>query len=192
MEVFIMKVMIGISNHHVHVTEDDFKILFGDDAKLEVIKELKQPGQYASDKKVDIKTENGVLMGLRILGPCRPYTQVELSQTDCRNLKISAPVRSSGHLDGAAEVTLVGPCGEITRSCAIIADRHIHITQEEREKLGLMGVTEVSVRISTLKGGTFEHVQIKEASNSYFEMHIDTDDANGFLIQNDMEGDILL
>lgn len=187
-----MKVSIGISNHHVHVTEDDFKTLFGNDAKLDSIKALKQPGQFASDKKVDIKTDKGVLTGLRILGPFRPYTQVELSQTDCRGLKISAPVRSSGNLDGAAVVTLIGPCGEVTLPCAIIADRHIHITHEDRERMGLLEVSEVRVYVSTSKGGVFEHVQIKEAPNSYFEMHIDTDDANGFLIENDMEGDILL
>jgi len=186
-----MKVSIGVSNHHVHVTEEDFHILFGSDAKFEKIKDLTQPGQFASNQKVDIETEKGVLKGLRILGPCRSYTQVELSQTDCRTLKIHAPVRTSGNLEGAAEVWIIGPCGKISRKAGIIADRHIHITREDREKLGLMDVSTVKVHVSTSKGGTFEYVNIKEAPNSYFEMHIDTDDANGFLIENGAEGEIL-
>lgn len=187
-----MNITIGISNHHVHVTEEDFKLLFGEDAYLEKQKDLNQPGQFASCQKVDIETESGRLVGLRILGPYRSYTQVELSQTDCRKLKIIAPVRSSGNLDGAASLKIIGPCGEIIRNAGIIADRHIHITPEEREKYGLVGIEEVSVRVDTIKGGIFEHVKIKEATESYFEMHLDTDDANGFLVSCGREGEIIL
>lgn len=187
-----MKVTIGVSNHHVHLTEDDFRILFGDNAFLTKVKDLNQPGQFASDEKVDIAINGRIIKGLRILGPFRSYTQVELSQTDCRTLKISAPVRESGKLDGAALVTIVGPHGSIDRNAAIIADRHIHITKEQREEYGLLGVDEVKVLVETEKGGVFHHVKIKEAENSYFEMHIDTDDANGFLIENNTEGEILI
>lgn len=187
-----MKVTIGVSNHHVHVTKEDFEILFGKEVSLEKIKDLNQPGQFACSQKVDIKTEKGQLKGLRILGPFRSYTQVELSQTDCRGLKITAPVRTSGQLEGATSVEIIGPCGSIVREAAIIADRHIHITREDREKYGLMNVSSVRVAIASEKGGIFDHVMIKEAPNSYFEMHIDTDDANGFLIENGQEGEILL
>lgn len=187
-----MKVTIGVSNHHVHLTEDDFKILFGNDAKLGFVKDLNQPGQFASSEKVDIKVFEKELKGLRILGPFRSYTQVELSKTDCRYLKIDAPVRESGSLSGAVNVTIVGPKGSIERNAAIIADRHIHITKEMREAYGLVGIDKVSVKISTSKGGIFEHVKIKESPNSYYEMHIDTDDANGFLIENGIDGEIIL
>lgn len=187
-----MKVTIGVSNHHVHLTEEDFKILFGKDAVLEIDKELKQPGQFASKQRVNIKTDKGEIHDLRILGPFRNYTQVELSLTDCRKLKVNAPVRTSGDLKDASEITIVGPVGSVVRSSLIIADRHIHITKEEREQLGLMNVSEVCVYVDTPKGGTYEHVQIKEAPNSYFEMHLDTDDANAFLIEKDTVGEIIL
>ena len=187
-----MKVSIGISNHHVHVTEEDFRLLFGEEAVLEFFKGIHQPNQFASCQKVDIKTTHGELLGLRILGPFRDYTQVELSQTDCRCLKISAPVCSSGNLKGASEVTIVGSSSSITKPCAIIADRHIHMTREDRERLGLMDVSEVCVQIDTIKGGILDHVQLREAPNSYFEMHLDTDDANGFLIDSQTEGKIIL
>lgn len=187
-----MKVTIGVSNHHVHLTEDDFKILFGNDANLGFVKALNQPGQFASSEKVDIRVGEKELKGLRILGPFRSYTQVELSKTDLRFFKINAPVRESGCLSGAAKVTIVGPVGSVERDAGIIADRHIHITKEEREQFGLTDIDEVSVKISTSKGGVFEHVKIKEAPNSYYEMHIDTDDANGFLIENGNYGEIIL
>ncbi len=185
-----MKVTIGVSNHHVHLTEEDFKILFGEDGKLEVFRELTQPGQFASNQKVDIESPSGKISGLRILGPFRSYTQVEVSKTDTRLLKVDAPVRSSGDLEGAGEITIVGPCGKITKNALIIANRHIHITKEQREEFGLAGVSEVKLVVSTSKGGVFDHVQIKEAPNSYFEVHLDTDDANGFLIQQGEEGEI--
>ena len=135
-----MKVTIGVSNHHVHLTEDDFKLLFGSDKELGFVKDLNQPGQFASSEKVDIKVGEKVLKDLRILGPFRSYTQVELSKTDCRFLKIDAPVRESGVLEGAASVTIIGPMASIERNCGIIADRHIHITKEQREQFGLTGI----------------------------------------------------
>lgn len=186
-----MEVTIGVSNHHVHVTAEDLKILFGENAELEYFKALNQPGQFASNNRVDIKTEAGVLKGLRILGPCRNYTQVELSETDCRNLKITAPVRSSGDLENATSVEIVGSKGSIIRSAAIIANRHIHITPQQRKELGL-DRDEVSVQVATEKGGTFEHVFLKESEESYFEMHIDTDDANAFLIKTGQKAKIVV
>lgn len=187
-----MKVTIGISNHHVHVTEEDFLKLFGSDASLTKFKDINQPGQYACEERVDIKSDKGILKGLRILGPFRSYTQVELSQTDCRSLKIEAPVRLSGELENAGVVTIVGPCGEITKSAAIIADRHIHVTREDAERLNLVGVNEVTVRVDNPKGGEFYHVKVRESDASFYEMHIDTDDANAFMIDNGQEGEIII
>lgn len=187
-----MKVSIGISNHHVHVTEEDLKLLFGEDAILDELKPLKQIGQYASSLKVTVETEKGTIANLRILGPCRSYTQVELSKTDCYLLGIDAPVRTSGQLENAAPVRLVGPVGTITRACAIIADRHIHIDHKMREELGLLDITEVSVRVGSEKASVLEHVQLKEAEPSYFEMHLDTDDANACLLKQGDFGEIIL
>lgn len=186
-----MRIQIGISNRHVHLTEEDFKILFGNDSILENIKDLKQPGQYASGSKVDIETEKNMIKGLRVLGPLRNYTQVELSKTDSYSLGINPPVRESGNLNGASTVTIIGPNGKITKPCAIIANRHIHIDHKTREELGLLNIDEVQVRVEGEKGVTFEHVSIKEQEPSYFEMHLDTDDANAALIKQDDFGTII-
>lgn len=187
-----MKVTIGVSNRHVHLTKEDFSILFGADVSLTKFKDINQPGQYACYERVDIKSDKGVIKGLRILGPFRNYTQVELSQTDCRSLKIDAPVRLSGDLEDAGVITIVGPCGEIVRSAAIIADRHIHVTREDAERLNLVGIDEVRVRVDTPKGGEFYHVKVRESSASFYEMHIDTDDANALMIDNGQEGEIVV
>lgn len=175
-----MKVLLGVSNKHVHLTDEDLKILFGDE-KLNVVKNLVQPGQFSSDKKVTIKTEKTTMENVRVLGPTRSYTQVEVSRTDSIKLGINPPVRNSGDLEGAEVVTIIGPNGEITKPCCILANRHIHINRKQREELGLMDVEKVKVIIDTEKRTIFEDVHIREADNYTLELHLDTDDGNGSL-----------
>lgn len=186
-----MKIKVGVSNKHVHVTKEDLMILFGSE-ELTWFKDLKQPGQYASDNKVSVKTAKGQLDNLRILGPTRKYTQVELSKTDCFVLGITPPVRASGDIDGASELTIIGPHGSVTRNCAIIANRHIHIDNQTRIDLGLENVEVVKVKVYGEKGAVLDNVFIKEQEPSFFEIHLDTDDANACLIKNDDEVEIIL
>lgn len=173
-----MEVILGISNKHVHLSEEDYKTLFGDEP-LGVVKELVQPGQFSSDKKVSIKTEKRTIDNVRLLGPLRSYTQVEVSKTDSFALGINPPVRNSGDLEGAAEVTIVGPKGEVTKPCAIIANRHLHISPNQRKTLDLMDVEVVKAKIVGEKVTVFEDVYIKEDPNFTLELHLDTDDGNG-------------
>ena len=175
-----MEVILGISNKHVHLTEEDYKTLFGDEP-LGVVKELVQPGQFSSDKKVAIKTEKRTLENIRVLGPLRSYTQVEVSKTDSISLGINPPMRNSGDLEGAAEVTIIGPKGEVTKPCAIIANRHLHINPNQRKALDLMDVEVVTAKIVGEKVTVFEDVYIKEDPNFTLELHLDTDDGNGAL-----------
>ena len=182
-----MEVSVGISNHHVHLTNDDFKILFGD-IKLEIARNLTQPGQFASNLTVNIKGPKGLLENLRVLGPNRNYTQVEVSKTDCYKLGIDAPVRDSGDLKDACIVTIIGPEGQIQKPCAIIADRHIHVDKNILKEKGLEEIKEVSVKIPGEKSGIINHVRLKETETAYFELHLDTDDGNAFLLK---QGDIV-
>ena len=173
-----MEVLLGISNKHVHLTEEDYKILFGDEV-LGKVKDLVQPGQFSSDKKVTIKTEKSSFDGVRLLGPLRSYTQVEISKTDSFKLGIDPPMRNSGDLEGAAVVTIVGPAGEVTKPCCILANRHLHLNHKEREELGLLDVDKVKARIVNEKSTVFEDVYLKEDDNFTLELHLDTDDGNG-------------
>ena len=178
-----MNINIGVSNRHVHLTREDFFILFGN-YDMEKLKDLVQTGEFASTSKVTIKTEKSEIANVRVLGPFRNYTQVEISKTDAYKLGLNPPVRNSGDLDGANEVTIVGPNGQVTKKSCIIATRHIHINKEDRERLGLTNKEYVSVRVGTEKSAILENVFIKESTNGVLEFHIDTDDANANLIKS--------
>lgn len=183
-----MEVKIGVSNRHVHLCERDLKILFGDNYELEVKKMLVQPGEFASNSVVTIKTDKSEISNVRVLGSIRSYTQVEVSKTDAFKLGINPPVRDSGDLVGSEAVTLIGPNGSIDlKEGCIIATRHIHITPEEVHEFGFDGLKSVNVELPGEKGGVLYNVQLKVSPNYAFEMHIDTDDANAHLIKT---GDI--
>jgi len=186
-----MKVSVGISNHHVHLSEEDYKILFKSQ-EMEIRNMLNQPGQFASNLVVDVVGPKGELKGLRVLGPCRSYTQVEVTKTDSYKLGINPPVRDSGDLEGASLLTIIGPSGTVERESGIIATRHIHVNEEIRKEQGLEGVSEVKIKINGEKGGILENVRLKDSKESYFEMHLDTDDANAFLLKNNDEVEIIL
>jgi putative phosphotransacetylase len=182
-----MKVSIGISNRHVHVTKEVLDKLFGSNYNLTCERFINQPGQFASGEFVDLKTEKGVIKHVRILGPCRNYTQIEISKTDAYQLGLNPPVRSSGDLENSEIVTLVGPKGEVVTNGCIIADRHIHLLPEQVKLYGLEGKNIVMVKLNGEKGGIITNVHLKVSEQSYFEMHLDTDDANAHLVKN---GDI--
>ena len=178
-----MKVNLGVSNRHVHLTEEDYVKLFGNN-NIEIEKKLVQTGEYASSSKVLIKTDKNIINNVRVLGPFRSYTQVEISKTDSYFLGLNPPIRNSGDLSDGEEITIVGPCGEIKKSCCIIATRHLHLNHEDRIKLGLLGVDTISIRVgSDTKSAVLNNVYVKETEKGVLEIHLDTDDANGNLLK---------
>lgn len=187
-----VKVNIGVSARHIHLSKEDLNILFGDDYKLTIKAPLSQKGQYACNEQVTLKGPKGIIERVRVLGPERDKTQVEISRTDSFKLGIKPPVRNSGDLDGAAEITIVGPKGEITRNSAIIASRHIHATKEDAIKYGFDGKGFVSIKIDGEKKGILENVYVRLNDNFSLEVHLDTDDANAFLINNGDEAELIV
>lgn len=184
-----MKVSVGVSARHVHLTNEHLQILFGNDAHLEQFQPIHQPGQFASKQTVTIATDKGKIENVRIVGPTRNYTQVEISQTDAYRLGINPPIRDSGDIKGSAPITIIGPVGVVTlNEGCILANRHIHITPKQMELYGLKGLTEVHVQIYGEKAGMLSHVYLKVSENSYFELHLDTDEANAFQLHN---GDVV-
>lgn len=182
------KVSINISARHVHLTQEDCKKLFDHD--LTMRNPLNQIGQFAANETVTVKTAKGILENVRVIGPIRKYTQVEISKTDARKLGINPPVRKSGHLDGAATVTISTAKGEITLPCCIIADRHVHMNKEEAKALGLVDDEVLKLAISGEKSGIID-IKAKVSDDGYFEVHLDTDDANAFLIEAGSEGTLI-
>lgn len=185
-----MKILLGVSNRHVHLTREDYNILFHQEV-LNKERNLVQPHQYASDVFVDLKTEKNMIKHVRVLGPLRDYTQVEISKTDSYFLGLNPPIADSGDLENASEIEIIGPYGSIVRKSAIIADRHIHITKQQKEKLGLQNVEEVSVLFETEKTTIFSNVKLKVCEEANLEMHLDTDDANGALLKTGDYGRIV-
>lgn len=185
-----MRIKLGISNRHVHLNNEDYKILFGE-IPLTKRNDLNQPGMYACNETVSIKGEKRSYDNVRVLGPLRNYTQVEISKTDAYYLGVNPPVRNSGDLEGASLITIIGPCGEIERNAAIIASRHIHVDKNIRKEHDLEGIEKVSVRIFGEKGGIIDNVYLKDSDEAYFELHLDTDDGNAFLLQQDDEVEII-
>ncbi len=187
-----MKINIGVSNRHVHLKKEDLEVLFGEGYELTKARDLTQPGMYASAEKVTIKTEKDQIGNVRVLGPARNYTQVEISKTDAFKLGLKPPIRTSGDLEGSSPITIIGPKGELQleQGC-IIANRHIHISEEDAKKYGFENDQIVSVKVDTEKGGIFDHVHIKISKEAFLELHVDTDDGNGFLISSDTMGEIL-
>ena len=174
---------VGISVRHIHLTRSDVDWLFGRNYQLTPKKALSQPGQYACEECLDVIGPKGELKKVRILGPERSSAQVELSQTDLRTIGLTAPVRSSGDLDGTPGVRLRGPNGEITLSKGvIIADRHIHMTPEDALRFGVKDGDIVSVEVGGIKPGIMGNVLIRVSETSALDMHIDTDDGNAFML----------
>lgn len=187
-----MKVKVGVSARHVHVTKEDVKILFGEDYELTKKVDLTQPGQYACNEQVELEGPKGTIKRVRILGPERGETQVEISKTDSFALGINPPVRNSGDLTGASEITIIGPCGRVTKNAAIIAARHIHATKQDAIKYGFLDKEFVSINVSGEKSGTLDNVYVRLSDSFYYEVHLDTDDANSFLIKNGDEVDLII
>ena len=146
-----MKFLVETSARHVHVTKETLETLFGKGFELTVKKELSQPGQYASEQRVTVVGPKKELANVSILGPCRNADQVELSASDARSIGIAAPVRESGDIAGSGACKLVGPCGEVElKEGVIVAKRHIHVTPEDAEKLGVQDKEIVSWYSTTL------------------------------------------
>lgn len=187
-----MKFLVETSARHAHVSQEDLEILFGAGSQLTVKKELSQPGQYASEQKITVVGPRGQL-SVTILGPTRKSTQVELSMTDARQIGLTAPVRESGDTAGSAGCKLVGPAGEVMlKEGIIIAKRHIHMTPEQAEQLGVEDKQVVSVKIDTNGRSIIFGDTIVRAHPTYaLAMHIDTDEANAAGASGEVYGEII-
>ena len=172
--------IVETSARHVHLTESDFKILFGNEATLTVKKNLSQPGQYACEERVSIVGPKKQISGVSILGPFRSASQVELSATDARSIGLPIVIKESGDLRGTPGCKIVGPKGSLElQEGVIVAKRHIHATSEDAKKLGVKDKDIVSVKINTPERSLIFGDVVVRVSDSYaLAMHIDTDEAN--------------
>ncbi len=172
------------SNKHVHLSQSDVEKLFGRGYQLTKMRDLVQPGQYACNERVMIQTKKGKMM-LRVVGPARKDTQVELSYTDCVQLGLRAPVRMSGDLDGSAGCTLINGDARVELSQGvIIAARHLHLAKEEAVAFGLADGDIISLAVEGMRATTLQNVVVRCGDGHVMEAHIDTDEANACALNN--------
>lgn len=187
-----MKIMVETSAHHLHVTEETFKTLYGEGVSLTNKKDLSQPGQFVCFEKVTVVGPRGE-MNMSILGPFRKADQVEISLTDARKLGLTVPVRESGDIDGTPGCKLVGPKGEVEiEKGVIVAKRHIHMTPQNAEEYGVSDKEIVKVSV----GGEgrkliFDDVVVRVHENFAPAMHVDTDESNAAGLPGTVDGEII-
>ena len=173
------EVKIGLSNKHLHLSQEHIEALFGKGHELTPTKDLVQPGQFACEEKVDIVGPKKTLTGIRVLGPARKETQVELALTDARTIGIKAPVRESGKLEGTPGCKLVGPCGEVELDHGVIAAlRHVHLSAAQAEEAGVKDKDVISIKIGGERGLVFDNVLVRAGEGHEREVHLDTDEGN--------------
>ena len=189
------KILVETSARHVHVTKEDLETLFGAGHELTVKSWLSQPGQFASEEQVDVVGPKNTLKRVRILGPVRPATQVELSLTDARSIGVTAPVRESGDIAGSGACKLVGPAGEVEVAEGVIAaKRHIHMTPADAEVFGVKDKDIVSVKVIPPVEGRaliFGDVVVRVSEKFSLAMHIDTDESNAACAVNGTMGELI-
>lgn len=179
------QIKVGVSQRHVHLSQEDLETLFGKGYKLTVKKYL-MGREFASNEVVTLVGPSlKSIENVRVLGPVRKNTQVEISRTDTFILKVSPPVRPSGNVEGSEKLVLVGPKGSVyLKEGVIIANRHIHLTPEYAEANGIKDNDYVDVEVEGIKPTRFYDVQVRVRDDFNVEMHIDTDDANSAGLKN--------
>ncbi len=188
-----MKIVpIGVSARHIHLSPEHIAVLFGKDYELNVLKPLSQPGQFAAKETVAIEGPKGKFDKVRILGPARGSTQIEISRTDAFALGINPPVRQSGDIEGTPGVKVIGPAGfvELERG-VIVAARHIHFHTSDAEKWGISDKQLLKVRVNGERPLIFEQVLARVSDHFALDMHIDTDEANAAGVKTGDTAEIL-
>lgn len=186
-------VPIGVSNRHVHLNRADMDTLFGEGSELTRVKDLGQPGQYAAAEVVTSQGSKGELKRMRVLGPLRGESQVEVSIGDGFVLGVHPPVRESGQLEGTPGIKMVGPNGEVEVKRGVIAAlRHIHLDPATAERMGVRDKQVVRVEIGGLRGAILNNVLLRVSDQYAPEMHIDVEEANALGVKNGDRAVILL
>ncbi|MCT4595936.1 MAG: phosphate propanoyltransferase [Anaeromicrobium sp.] len=185
-------VPVGLSNRHIHLSKRDVEALFGEGYELTKFKDLAQPGQYAAAEKIDIVGPKGTIKGVRVLGPVRKDTQIEISLADGFALGVKPPVRDSGDIEGSPGAKIVGPKGEVTIDKGIIAAaRHIHMHTSDAEAMGISDRDLVKVKVEGKRGLIFENVLARVHEEFKLEFHVDIEEGNAAGIKNGQELEII-
>jgi len=187
-----MKIPVEISARHIHLSEKDFEKLFGKNENLNKLKELSQPGEFASDKIIDLINKDKEIKKVRILGPFRKNSQVEISMTDAYSLKLEEfpKLRVSGDIANTTLISVKGPKSTIKIPC-IIAQRHLHCSEKEAKELKIKNNQKVSVKIEGTRGLIFNEIVTRISNDYSLSFHLDTDEGNAAGIVGETYGKLI-
>lgn len=188
-----VKIPIEISARHIHLAQEELEELFGKNYQLTPKKALTQPGEFAAEETVAVRFQNKEIERVRVVGPIRKQTQLEISRTDAYALGLPPVIRLSGDIKNTPGITLIGPKGETTlKEGVIIAWRHLHVSPKEAEKLGLKNKKTVSVKVLGSRSLTFHDVKIRFGDNYRISVHLDTDEGNAAGIEGKALGELII
>jgi len=186
-------IAVGISNRHVHLSQEDLDVLFGKGYQLTRLKDLSQPGQFGCKEIVTICGPKGAIEKVRVLGPVRSKTQVEILAGDSFKLGVKAPARLSGDLQGTPGITIIGPKGSVqTKEGLIVAQRHIHMHLNDAREHGVRDGQIVGIELDGVRGGIFHNVAIRVSNESALEFHVDIEEANAMNLTSSSVVDIAI
>ena len=174
-------VPVGVSGRHIHLSQHDLETLFGKGYELPKVKDLSQPGQFAAKECVTLAGPKGVIQKVRVLGPVRSQTQVEVLAGDTFKLGVPLEIRLSGHLEGTPGITVIGPKGTVVLPEGVmVAARHIHMSPSQAAERGFHDGQVVSLKICGERGGMLDNVIVRVTETGHLDCHIDTEEANAF------------
>ncbi|GMG96131.1 phosphate propanoyltransferase [Tepidimicrobium xylanilyticum] len=180
-----LKLPIALSNRHIHLSKKDLDTLFGEGYELTKTKDLSQPGQFACEEKVDIQGPKGVIKGVRVLGPVRGDTQIEVSISDAFKLGVDPVIRNSGDIEGTPGVKVIGPKDEVDLDKGVIvAARHIHMHTSDGERFNVKDGDIVKVKTKGIRSVIFENVLVRVKGDYALEMHVDIEEGNAAGVKN--------
>jgi putative phosphotransacetylase len=187
------KVLINLSNRHIHLSVEDLAALFGAGHPLTKTKDLMQPGQFAADETLTLVGPKGKIDGVRVLGPTRSETQCEILASDIFKLGVKGcPTKESGHLEGSFPMELIGPAGSLKKARGlIVAKRHVHFDPESAKRFGVVDNEIVKLSVGGERGAVFEGVVCRVNANYVLECHLDFDEGNAVGIGNGSFGEIV-
>ena len=189
----MLKIPVEISARHIHISKDDLEFLFGDNFNLSKERDLSQKGEFVSKERINLVNRDKKIENVRILGPLRDETQIEISKTDTYFLNIEVPLKISGQLEGSAGITLEGPVGrKDLKNGVIIAKRHLHCNPTDAEELNIKDGDLISIKVEGERSLVFNEVVVRVGEESSLMMHIDTDEGNAAGINGKGFGELII
>ena len=187
--------MVEVSGHHCHISRRDLDLIYGKNYQLRLWRPISQPGQFAAQETVTVKTGQGALKNVRIVGPERDSTHLEITLSEAYQLKIKPPIAGYSQAAGAkvgVSVDIIGPRGQVRRPAIIVAHRHLHLDPKTAKKLKLKDGQQVSLKISGVRGLIFNNVLVRVNKNYAPRVHLDTDEANAAGIKSGSQAELLI